>query len=61
MFLAELICSDPECELVLESVGDLAELDLLVCEDCECLLQPVSLSEHRDAGLVVRFELARAA
>ena len=61
IFLAELICSDDDCELTLEAVGDLTELELLVCEDCGCCLQAVSLSAHEVVALPERLELARAA
>ena len=67
MLIAELICSDEHCELVLEASGELAELDLLVCNDCGCCLQVVSLSAvepvelHARVELGAPLELARAA
>ena len=61
VFLAELICSDDECELVFEAVGALGDLELLVCDDCGCCLQIVSVSEHETAELRVRLDLALAA
>jgi hypothetical protein len=61
MFLAELICSDEQCELVLEAIGELDTLDLLVCEGCGCCLQVVAVSDHEAAELEPLFELARAA
>ena len=61
MFLAELICSDDDCEVALEAVGDLAGLELLICDGCGCCLQVVSVSAHESVGLPVRIELARAA
>ena len=42
---AELICSDDSCELVLETVGELLELEALVCDDCGCCLQVVAISD----------------
>ena len=44
MFSVELICSDVTCEFTLASVGELRELEALVC-DCGCCLQIVSISE----------------
>ena len=57
MFMAELICSDEHCELVVEAFGELAELDLLVCDDCGCCLQVVSLSAVKPVELHARVEL----
>ena len=40
MFGVELTCSDEACALVVEAIGpDLARLELLVCDECECTLQ----------------------
>jgi len=40
MFGVELTCSDEACTLVVEAFGpDLAQLELLVCDECECTLQ----------------------
>jgi hypothetical protein len=61
VWLAELICSDDECEVVLEAVGSLDDLELIVCDDCGCCLQIVSVSAHETAGPVARIELALAA
>ena len=61
VLLAELICSDDECEVVLEATGSLEDLDLLVCEECGCCLQIVSISAHEAAESIVRVELALAA
>jgi hypothetical protein len=44
VFLAILICSDEGCDAVVEAVGELHELEALVCE-CDCTLQIVQLSE----------------
>jgi hypothetical protein len=60
MLIAELLCSDEDCaatvELVVES---LEELDALVCEDCECTLQTLSISAVELVGLGRRVELLR--
>jgi hypothetical protein len=61
MFLAELICSDGDCELAVEAIGEPEDLDMLLCEDCGCCLQVVSLSAHEAFAPMLRFELARAA
>ena len=61
MFLAELICSDDECDLTLETVADLAELELLVCDDCGCCLQLVAVSAWEAAAIEARLALPRAA
>jgi len=58
MFLAELICSDDHCELVVEAFDELVELNLLVCDDCGCCLQVVSLSGGEPVELQARVELA---
>jgi hypothetical protein len=57
MFLAELICSDDECELTAEAVGGLLELELLLCGDCGCCLQIVSLSDWVPSRLPAPLEL----
>ena len=45
MVIAELLCSDEQCAVTLEVVVEsLEELDALVCEDCECTLQTLSIS-----------------
>ncbi len=61
MFLAELICSDEECELTLEAVDHLVQLELLVCEDCDCCLQIVSISSLEAVELEAPPEPALAA
>ena len=48
MFAAELLCSDEACAVVVEAVGELAELELLVCEDCGCTLQIASVWETHE-------------
>ena len=61
MFLAEMICSDEECELTVEAVDHLDRLELLVCEECDCCLQLVSLSSFVAVELEAPPELALAA
>ena len=61
MILAELICSDDICELVLESVGELIELEALVCEDCGCCLQVVAIADVELAEPIASRELLLAA
>ena len=61
MFVGELICSDEACELVLEAVGTLEDLELLVCDDCGCCLQIVFVSAHEATALAPRIELSLAA
>ncbi len=58
---AELICSDDSCELVLETVSELIELEALVCEDCGCCLQVVAISDVELAEPLAPRELALAA
>ena len=46
MLICELVCSDEDCAVTVELVVDsLEELELLVCEECECSLQSLSVSE----------------
>jgi hypothetical protein len=61
MFLAELICSDDDCDVAIDAVGSPDELALLVCEHCGCCMQIVSLSGWQPVVLVMRPALARAA
>ena len=64
MFAVELTCSDEDCALVVEAAGpDLAQLDLLVCEDCECTLQITAVweSEEVRAAEPFLYELPLAA
>ncbi len=45
MVIAELLCSDEDCAVIVELVVESLEaLDALVCEDCECTLQTLSIS-----------------
>ena len=49
MFGVELTCSDEACALVVEAMGpDLAQLDVLVCDDCECTLQITAVWEAEE-------------
>jgi hypothetical protein len=50
MLWVTLICSDSECEYVVESAGELEELEAVAC-DCGCTLQVVDISEAEDAAL----------
>ena len=66
MFHAILICTDEDCAVEVEAWGELEELDLLVCDGCDCVLQILSLSESAPASapllqLPRRASLARAA
>jgi hypothetical protein len=64
MPIAELLCSDEECGLTVEVVAeDLDELELLVCDECECTLQTLSISEVElvELELPAAFELSLAA
>ena len=65
MVIAELLCSDEDCAVAVEVVvGSLEELDALVCEDCDCTLQTLSISEAELVGLEPAIglrELPRAA
>ena len=61
MILAELICSDDRCDLVLETVGELIELEALVCDDCGCCLQVVAISDVELVEPAAPRELALAA
>ena len=49
MFHAILICSDEDCAVEVEAWGELEELDLLVCDGCDCVLQVLSVSEAAPA------------
>ena len=64
MVIAELLCSDEQCAVEIEVVVDsLDELDLLVCEECECVLQTLSISDVEcvELELPPPIELPRAA
>ena len=64
MLIAELLCSDEECAVTVEVVAeDLEELELLVCDECECTLQTLSISEAElvEPALPAPFELLLAA
>jgi len=67
MVIAELLCSDERCAATVEVVAEsLDELELLVCEECDCTLQTLTVSdvelvELRRAPVPLRGELPRAA
>ena len=68
MVIAELVCSDEDCAVTVEVAADsLEELDVLVCGDCDCTLQTLSISgvelveARRPVELRVVRELPRAA
>ncbi len=45
MLIAELLCSDEGCAVTIEVVVEsLEELEVLVCEQCKCTLQTLSVS-----------------
>jgi hypothetical protein len=57
MFIAQLICSEPQCTEEYEArAATLAELEALACE-CGCALEIVRLAEGGDDGGPVTFEL----
>lgn len=60
MLIAELLCSDEDCAVTVDVVVEsLEELDALVCEDCECTLQTLSISAVELVELERRVELHR--
>jgi hypothetical protein len=67
MFHVTLICSDEDCAVEIEAWGDLAELELLVCDGCDCMMQVIAVSEAAPAELATvahlpaRVRLPRAA
>ena len=64
MFGAELTCSDERCPFVLETaVAELDDLELLVCDGCECTLQVLAVWEAVEvrASESVAYELPLAA
>jgi hypothetical protein len=50
MFHVSLICSDADCAVEVDAWGELAEVELLVCDGCGCTLQVLSVSEAAPAG-----------
>ena len=45
MFYANLICTDEDCAVEIEAwVQTLEELDVLVCDGCECVLQVLAVA-----------------
>ena len=60
MVIAELLCSDEECAVTVEvEVESLDELDALLCDDCECTLQTLSISYVELAALERPIQLPR--
>ena len=58
--IAELLCSDEYCAVTVEVVVEsLEELDVLVCEGCECTLQTLSISAVELVELNPPIELSR--
>jgi hypothetical protein len=49
MFHVSLICSDEDCAVEVDACGELAEVELLVCDGCGCTLQVLSVSEAAPA------------
>jgi hypothetical protein len=46
VFLATVICSDPECAVEAEVVADdLALLEVELCADCDCAVTVLAISE----------------
>jgi hypothetical protein len=52
MLYAVLICSDEGCAEEFEAWGDLLDFDVMVCEGCGCLLQPIGFAEADPMRLV---------
>jgi len=59
MFLVELVCSDVECAVSVEQVGDPDRLVSELC-DCGCTLQVISVSAVELVELRTPLERARA-
>jgi hypothetical protein len=59
MFFVELVCSDPECDFVVEAAGDPDALALEICE-CGCLLAIVSVAAVELVEPLTPLERARA-
>lgn len=46
MIEAEIVCSDEGCAVTADVLADsLEELELVVCDDCGCVAQVLSVSE----------------
>ncbi len=45
MVIAEVVCSDEDCDAWFELAAEAWELELLVCDGCGCTLQVVNLSD----------------
>ena len=62
MLIAELLCSDESCAVTVEVVVDSLEaLEALVCEECECSLQSLSISDVELVEARAPIALPRAA
>ena len=64
MLHATLICSDDDCDQIVDAWGDLDALALMLCDGCDCLMQIIAVSESAAAPLVhlpLRAPLRRAA
>jgi hypothetical protein len=61
VFHAVLICGDEDCALEVEAWGEPAELDLLLCDGCGCVLQVLAISEAVPVAAAPPAILARAA
>ena len=44
MYEVELTCGEEPCEVTLVVVSDLAELEMLVCDECDYCLHVLSIS-----------------
>ncbi len=45
VFGVELVCSDEACAEIVEAIGDLSQVELLVCEGCGCTMQITAVWE----------------
>ena len=62
VLIAELLCSDEDCAVTVDVVVEsFEELDALVCEDCECTLQTLSISAVELVELARRVDLRSVA
>jgi hypothetical protein len=52
MLYAILICTDEACAEEFEAWGEPDELDSLVCECCDCVLQPLAFCEVSTATVL---------
>ena len=61
VFEVELTCGEAPCEVTIAVVGELAELEALVCDECSYCLHVLSISQVEYVGLPVRTPLLLAA